>query len=86
MLSPVTSLSECYGEPRAQTNARVRKFAAQNIIDVSAVVALSYVLSKIDRFTLVLLLLGIQGSDIYLHVRIILTVLPIIRNSPNVLL
>ena len=43
MLSPVTSLSECYGEPRAQTNARVRKLAAQNVIDVSAIVALSYV-------------------------------------------
>ena len=26
--------------PRAQTNTRVRKFAAQNVIDVSAVVAL----------------------------------------------
>ena len=42
MLSPVTA-QRSYGEPRAQTNASVGKFAAQNIIDVSAVVALSYV-------------------------------------------
>ena len=42
MLSPVTA-QRSYGEPRAQTNARVRKLAAQNVIDVSAVVALSYV-------------------------------------------
>ena len=41
MLSPVTA-QRSYGEPRAQTNASVGKFAAQNIIDVSAVVALSY--------------------------------------------
>ena len=32
-----------YGEPRAQTNARVRKLPAQNVIDVSGVDALSYV-------------------------------------------
>ena len=35
--------SECYGEPSAQTNARVRKLPAQNVIDVSGVVALSNV-------------------------------------------
>ena len=35
-------------EPSAETNARVGiKFAAQNVIDVSTVVALSYVVSYI---------------------------------------
>ena len=36
-------MSECHGEPQVQTNASDGKFAAQNIIDVSAAVALSYV-------------------------------------------
>ena len=34
---------EHHGEPRVQTNVRVGIIAAQNVIDVSAVVALSYV-------------------------------------------
>ena len=33
---------EHHGEPRVQTNVRVGIIAAQNVIDVSAVVALSY--------------------------------------------
>ena len=35
---------EHHGEPRVQTNVRVGIIAAQNIIEVSAVVALSYVI------------------------------------------
>ena len=48
MLSPVTAETS-YGEPWAQTNARVRKLAAQNVIDVSAVVALSYVIKLVGE-------------------------------------
>ena len=43
---------EYHRETRAQTNARLGKFAAQNVLDVSTVVALSYGHGRKQRLVL----------------------------------